>query len=124
MVDFRPDVFSMGLAQIRAEGNHSQIAAVRQTRNGLPTDEVQDGLRDGLIVSALTTEAFRDMVPFGFDVDPDYVPVAVTVFSEKRNPRQSQCVAAMLDIEDLKEFVNQCTALIADKERQIGRLRD
>lgn len=122
MKEPRPDVFSLGLSQIRARGNYSNVAAVRQTRNGLPADEVQDGLRDGLIVSSLTTEAFRDMVPPGMDVDPDYVPVAVTVFSEKRYPRQSRCVAAILDIEDLKEFVNQAMALIAAKEREIGRI--
>jgi hypothetical protein len=54
--------------------------------------------------------------------NPEHVPVSISVFHDDKDAEAQRWNNALVDLEDLKQFVNQAQELIAETERDIGRL--
>lgn len=114
MRDLRPDVFEQMRKSFLESDDVAHVVSLRASKGGR--------MRDGIMMSAYTPDFMR-RVNFSFPGgDPDHVPISLTLFRDENKPDANSILYISLDIEDLKQFVNQAQALITDVERSIGRI--
>lgn len=113
MVDFRRDAFECMLELMQQNDNIAHFRSVRASKGGR--------FRDGVLMASYTPEFMR-RVNFTFaGGDPEHVPVSLSVFRDDKDS-DAKWNNVLVDLEDLKQFVNQAQELIAETERAIGRI--